>query len=190
MASTKESDVEKSARPSTPTQKRPGESGPFRKAAQWFNDYYPWIGLVLRLGIGGVWIVAGSLKITDLNQSAIAVQAYQILPNSVAEIVGIMLPIIEIAIGLFLVLGLATAPAAIVSALLFLAFVIGISAAWARGLQIDCGCFGGGGQLEEGVDPGYLGKVLQDGGLLLCSALLVWRPGTKFSADELIFKTK
>lgn len=189
MASTQEPDVAKSTRPSTPETDNPGEKGP-RSITRLFHNYYPWLGLLLRLGVGAVWVTAGAMKISNLNQSVIAVQAYQILPNSVAQAVGIVLPMIEIAIGLLLILGLATAPAAIVSGLLFLAFVIGISAAWARGLQIDCGCFGGGGELEEGVDPGYLGKLLQDGGLLLCSALLVWRPGTKFSADELIFKTK
>ena len=48
-------------------------------------------------------------------------------------------------VGLCLLCGLVTRVAAVVSAVLQLAFIIGISSAWARGLQIDCGCFGGGG---------------------------------------------
>ena len=58
-----------------------------------------------------------------------------------------MLPFVEIVLGVLLVLGLFTRPAAIVSTLLMVAFIIGISQAWARGLTIDCGCFGGGGQI-------------------------------------------
>ena len=30
----------------------------------------------------------------------------------------------------------------VVSSLFFIAFIIGISSAWARGLEINCGCFG------------------------------------------------
>ena len=59
--------------------------------------------------------------------------------------VGHLLPVLEVVVGLCLVLGLLTRGAAVVSALLFVAFIVGIASAWARGLQIDCGCFGGGG---------------------------------------------
>lgn len=150
----------------------------------------PWIGVPARLLVGIVWIAAGALKVTDLNQSIHAVQAYQILPSGLAEAVGIVLPLIELAIGALLVVGLATMPAAVISGLLFIAFIIGISSAWARGLQIDCGCFGSGGQLADGVDPNYFWEIMRDVGLLLCSALLMWRPRTKFSVDGLLFKTK
>lgn len=154
------------------------------------DRWTPWVGLVARLLVGGVWLVAGALKISDIKQSVYAVNAYQILPTNLAEIVGILLPVIEIAIGLLIILGLATMPASVVSGLLFIAFIVGISAAWARGLNIDCGCFGGGGQLGKGEDPQYWLEILRDVGLLLCSALLVWRPHTKVSCDELMFKTK
>ena len=42
-------------------------------------------------------------------------------------------------------MGLLTRPVAVLSALMLAGFVIGIASAWARGLQIECGCFGGGG---------------------------------------------
>ena len=51
--------------------------------------------------------------------------------------------------GVCLVLGLLTRAAAVLSALLFVAFIVGIASAWARGLQIECGCFGGGGTSAE-----------------------------------------
>ncbi len=71
-------------------------------------------------------------------------RAYRLLPESVVPVVGHGLPILEILVGLCLVLGLLTRVTAVVSGLLLLAFIIGISSAWARGLQIECGCFGGG----------------------------------------------
>jgi uncharacterized membrane protein YphA (DoxX/SURF4 family) len=99
------------------------------------------LGTVLRLVLGGVLLVAGALKVTNLGQSALAVRAYQLLPYDLAGYVGYALPVIEIIVGLLLVLGLFTRPSAIGGSLLMLAFVVGIASAWARGLAIDCGCF-------------------------------------------------
>ena len=67
-------------------------------------------------------------------------------------------------------LGLLTRAMAAVSALLFVAFIIGIASAWARGLEIDCGCFGGGGQLD-GASAKYPGEIARDVGLLLAVAV-------------------
>ncbi|HIW63106.1 MAG TPA: DoxX family membrane protein [Candidatus Stackebrandtia excrementipullorum] len=154
------------------------------------NRSTEWIGLAARLIVGGVWIVAGALKVTDLRSSVRAVQAYELLPNSLAEIVGVLLPLMEIGIGALLIVGLATQISAVLSSALFVAFIVGIASAWARGLQIDCGCFGGGGQLAEGEAPEYLSKILQDIGLLALSGLLVWRPVTRFSVDHILFRAK
>ena len=71
------------------------------------------------------------------------------------------------------------------SALLFVAFIIGIGSAWARGLEIDCGCFGGGGELAGASDK-YPGEIARDVGLLLASLWLVVRPRTRWSLDSLI----
>ena len=77
-----------------------------------------------------------------------AVQAYELFPlRASPSAIGLGLPFLEIALGLLLVLGLFTRPAAIVATVLMVVFIIGISQAWARGLTIDCGCFGGGGQI-------------------------------------------
>jgi len=154
------------------------------------DRYTPWAGTAARLIVGGVWLVAGALKVTDLRSSIRAVQVYELLPNSIAEIVGIVLPLVEVGIGALLILGLATQASAVVSTLLLLAFIVGIASAWARGLQIDCGCFGGGGQLGEGESPQYLVEILRDIGLLALSALLIWRPTTRYSIDSILFKTK
>ena len=72
---------------------------------------------------------------------------------------------------------------ATVSALLFGAFIVGITSAWSRGLQIDCGCFGGGG-FDAGATAQYPWEIARDVGLLLLSGLLVWRPRTRLSLDN------
>ena len=77
----------------------------------------------------------------------------------------------------------ATRISAGVSAALLVIFIAGIASAWARGLAIDCGCFGTGGQLAAGQTPSYLPEILRDLGFLaLAGFLLIW-PRTPFSVD-------
>jgi uncharacterized membrane protein YphA (DoxX/SURF4 family) len=115
-----------------------------------------------------------------------AVRAYDLLPEAVVPTVGQLLPVVEVVIGACLVLGLLTRAAAVVSALLFLAFIIGISSAWARGLSIECGCFGGGGRIPDAAEK-YPGEIARDVGLLALSLWLVVRPRTRLALDALLF---
>lgn len=147
-----------------------------------------WLVLVARLATGGVWIVAGLLKLPDPAASVRAVRAYDLLPEAIVPTVGHLLPVVEVAIGACLALGVLTRLAGVLSAVLFLAFVIGISAAWARGLQIDCGCFGGGGY-DAYATSAYPWEIARDLGLLALSALVVLRPASRWSLDVLLFPT-
>ena len=147
-----------------------------------------WVGLLARLVVGGVWIVAGALKLPDPAQSVNAVRAYQLLPGSLVQPVGQLLPVVEIVIGLCLVLGLLTRAAAVLSSVLFVLFIVGIASAWARGITIDCGCFGGGGYDPNATDK-YPWEIARDAVLLLVSLFLVWKPSTRLALDSLLFRT-
>ncbi len=144
------------------------------------------IGLLARLTLGAVLVLAGALKVTSPAASAMAVRAYQILPYDFAGYLGYALPVVEILVGLLLVAGLLTRASAVVGGLLMLGFVIGIISAWTRGLTIDCGCFGGGGTI--GASQTQYGKdVLRDAALAACAAWLVARPRTAYSLDHRLF---
>jgi uncharacterized membrane protein YphA (DoxX/SURF4 family) len=144
----------------------------------------PWVGTAVRLGLAAVWLTAGGLKVGDLAAAGRAVNAYQLLPYDVATAVGAAQPFVEIALGVLLLVGLATRLAAGVSAALLLLFIAGIASAWARGLSIDCGCFSAGGELAPGQAPSYLPEILRDVGfLVLAGFLLVW-PRTRLSVDS------
>jgi uncharacterized membrane protein YphA (DoxX/SURF4 family) len=150
------------------------------------RTWAPWAGVLARLVVGGVWLVAGVLKLPDPAENVRTVRAYQILPESVVPAVGHGLPILEILVGACLLLGLLTRVAGGLSALMQLAFVIGIASVWARGLSIDCGCFGGGGNTVLDPVPGYIEDLLRDGLLLaLAAALAVW-PASRLSLDGLL----
>lgn len=150
------------------------------------NRTLPWVGLLARLVTGGVWIVAGGLKITEPDASIAAVRAYQLLPSSVAEVVGLALPAVELMVGLALVLGVLTRGAAVLSALLFVGFIIGIASVWARGIEIDCGCFGGGGAKADAASD-YPWEIARDAALLAASLLVASLGRTRLALDSVLF---
>ena len=144
----------------------------------------PWVATVARLGLAAVWLVAGATKVGDLAAAGRAVNAYRILPYDVAVAVGAAQPFVELALGVLLLLGLATRLAAGLSTVLLLLFVAGISSAWARGLAIDCGCFSKGGDLAAGQSPSYAPEISRDVGFLVLAGFLLLWPRTKLSIDS------
>jgi uncharacterized membrane protein YphA (DoxX/SURF4 family) len=136
--------------------------------------------LVARVVLGGVWIVAGLTKLPDPAGSVRAVRAFQLLPEAVVPAVGYGLPLLEVALGVCLVLGIAVRVGAIVSAVLLGAFIIGVTSAWARGFSIDCGCFGGGGAVASDQTR-YGTEVLRDGALLVVTAVLIRWPASRYA---------
>ncbi|GAB2687532.1 MauE/DoxX family redox-associated membrane protein [Thalassiella azotivora] len=158
---------------------------PDRRAASRLRRAAPWALLVARLGLAGVWVVAGALKVADPAASVRAVRAYQLLPEALVPAVGYALPFVEIALGVLLLVGLGTRTAAAVSAVLLVVFVVGVSAAWARGLSIDCGCFGGGGEVEPGATR-YVEELVRDTAFLAASLALLVRPRTRWAVDSFI----
>lgn len=141
--------------------------------------------VVARLGLAALFLAAGLLKVADPGANVRAVRAYDVLPEPVVPAVGYGLPFLEIGLGVLLLVGLAVRAVAVVSAVLLVVFLAGVVSAWARGLSIDCGCFGGGGQIDP-EDTRYLEEVVRDGVALLAAALLVWRPHTPLSVDRLL----
>jgi uncharacterized membrane protein YphA (DoxX/SURF4 family) len=143
----------------------------------------PWLGLIARLILGGVLFAAGFLKIDKPDISQMAVRSYEMLPISIANLLGLILPPVEMALGALLILGALTRVAAALGGFTMFIFIIAIAQAWARGLNIDCGCFGGGGTVAA-EDTRYLQEILRDLGLVFLAAYLVRYPFTKFSIDK------
>ncbi|MBB4685881.1 putative membrane protein YphA (DoxX/SURF4 family) [Amycolatopsis jiangsuensis] len=140
------------------------------------------IGTLARLGLAAVWFVSGGVKIADPGQTYLAVQAYDVLPHALVRPVATALPLLELVLGLLLLVGLATRWVAGVALVLLAVLVAGIAQSWARGLSIDCGCFGGGGQVAEG-QTAYPQEILRDAGFALLAVWLLVRPRTWISLD-------
>ena len=135
------------------------------------------VGTVARLGLAAVFLVSGVLKAVDPDAAYVAVRAYDVLPKAGVALVAGILPWLEIVLGLLLLAGLATRVVAVASAGLLVVFIAGVVQAWARGLSIDCGCFGGGGAVDPGQTT-YGLELLRDAGFLLMAAWLIVRPRT------------
>jgi uncharacterized membrane protein YphA (DoxX/SURF4 family) len=143
----------------------------------------PWLTLLFRVVLGGVLLVAGGLKVGNPQKSAMSVRAYELLPIDIANFFGYVLPWFEIGVGALLILGVAVKISALLGGATMLIFILAISQAWARGLSIDCGCFGGGGAIDPSQTK-YLEEILRDIGLMLMAIYLYRFPSGRFALDK------
>jgi uncharacterized membrane protein YphA (DoxX/SURF4 family) len=109
------------------------------------------INCVLRLLVGGAFVFAGALKIADPAKFAVDVGNYRLLPHEMINLVAILLPWIEITAGAFVLAGIWLRAAALVITSLTVVFFFAIVSALARGLDIECGCFGTVGGQQVGL---------------------------------------
>ena len=128
--------------------------------------------ILCRLFVGVVFILAGAMKVWNVqvahepvghelvihaasvpDPSAFVkdVANYQMLPHALTHLVAITLPWIEVVAGVLLLLGVWVRPSALIIGGLIVVFLIGITQALARGLDIHCGCFGTAGGRKVGV---------------------------------------
>lgn len=151
------------------------------------SDRRLWASTVVRVVLGLVMMYAGVAKLVDPSQALRAVQAYRILPASLDDIVAVGLPLLEIAVGVLLLLGLGTRLAAAIAGGLMVVFIAGVASAWIRGFSIDCGCFGGGGDVPtSNLTFRYGSEILRDAGLLALATWLMRFPMSRLAADRLV----
>lgn len=147
------------------------------------------ITLAARCILGGVLLVAGGLKAFSPSESASAVAAYKIVPTQIAHLAGYALPWLEIALGILLIIGVSVRFAAVTGGAVMLLFIAAIISVWARGVLIDCGCFGGGGAIDPSkaaaVHRAYFLEILRDCGLALCATYLYFFPYGRFGVEKL-----
>ena len=99
------------------------------------------IALLCRVILGIVLIYASIDKIIHPAEFAKAIGNYNVLPFGLENLLGIVLPILELLVGACLILGIMIDGAAIIAAGMMVVFIIAISQALFRGIDINCGCF-------------------------------------------------
>jgi len=93
--------------------------------------------------LGLIFLFAAWGKISDPATFAQAIYRYDIAPVWVANLAAVLLPWVELAAGLCLVTGVWQRPAALLIGALLVFFIILLAITWARGIDLDCGCFPG-----------------------------------------------
>ena len=99
------------------------------------------IALLCRVILGIVLIYASIDKIIHPAEFANAIGNYNVLPFGLENLLGIVLPVLELLVGICLVLGIMIDGSAIIAGGMMVVFIIAISQALFRGIDIDCGCF-------------------------------------------------
>ena len=100
------------------------------------------ISALLRLALAAVFIYAGVVKILDAQRFALDVQHYELTPWTVSVLVAVYLPWLEVVAGIALILRRQQLGALVALGGMMAIFLSALLSAWARGLDISCGCFG------------------------------------------------
>src|SRR5512143_2444957 len=148
-----------------------------------FSAPQPWISLLVRIAAGVIMVWAGVAKLLDVHASVRAVRAYRLLPEAVVPLVGNVLPFIEVGLGVLLIAGVMTRTMAVIYLALLVVYVGGAIWAWAHGLQIDCGCFGGDGTLATGTTTNYAAHFIERAEFMALGLWLVFFPKSALSLD-------
>jgi uncharacterized membrane protein YphA (DoxX/SURF4 family) len=128
--------------------------------------------LVVRIALGLVFIAAAAPKIWRPDEFADAINNYRLIPYFLVNISAIALPWVEMLFGVFLVFGFRVKAASLATTCLLAVFLAAIISAWARHIDISCGCFGTG----KNSAPISWHEVVRDSLFLAMSVFTYIRP--------------
>lgn len=149
--------------------------GRWRAIWQWLRSSHP--TLFSRLAVSAVFLMAGVSKALDRPAFAAEISAYRLAPTLLVQPIALALPLLEILIGVYLLLGFMQRWSAGAAAVLLIGFIGAMALTLARGLTLDCGCFGntlGVGILRETVGPS---SIARDVFFLALAVHLIMVPG-------------
>jgi len=141
------------------------------------------INLVIRLFVGGLFVTTGISKIIDPVLFAKEISNYDMLPNFFINLFAIILPWIELIVGIFFAFGIRVRANMLLIAGMLLMFNFAVAVAWARGLNINCGCFSSIAKETVGI-----GKLSENFVMFAALIFMFFFPDNRFSLEALILK--
>ncbi|MBE3131704.1 MAG: DoxX family membrane protein [Acidobacteria bacterium] len=126
--------------------------------------------VLFRLVLGGLFVYAGVVKVLDPLDFAQNIRNYRLVGQSLSFIAAVVLPWLEILAGVALALGVWKRASALIISGLLVFFILLTLVTIARGLDVDCGCFGA---LSR---KSGLGVILEDLGMLFMGLCLLFAP--------------
>lgn len=139
---------------------------------------HPLTNLISRAFVGFIFLAFGLSKIAVPEQFAKEIANYALLPEFSLNIFALILPWIELIIGILLILGIRLKANSIIGSALMLIFIFMVAFAWARGLDISCGC--------SSAHPQQVGlpKILENTGLLILLIIVYINPNNKYTLER------
>jgi len=98
--------------------------------------------IVARLIIGAIFLISGLAKISDPVRFILTLREFRLFPEEIVPLTVVWLPWLELLLGLCVLVGLLHRTAALVLACMNAGFLAAILSVIARGIVVDCGCFG------------------------------------------------
>lgn len=98
--------------------------------------------LLVQVAVGLVLLWSASEHLKNMQFFLISVFRYELFPQPMVKLIVLMMPYVELLLGVYLLANLNPSFSRLMTALVFFAFAILQITALARGLEIDCGCFG------------------------------------------------
>ena len=140
------------------------------------NDLKNMLVLICRIFLGFLFIYASLEKILQPEEFAKQVGYYKALPFGLENLLAILLPWTELIVGICLLAGLLVDGATLLSIIMNLVFILAISQAMIRGIDITCGCF------KVSADSEKLGlhTIIRDIIFLIMSFVVLNRQERKF----------
>jgi uncharacterized membrane protein YphA (DoxX/SURF4 family) len=139
----------------------------------------PWLSLLVRVFIGGYFVVAAVPKIIEPLAFATSIMHYGLIPSWSVNAVALMLAWLELLAGVGLIMGIRTRVLSLLCGGMLLIFTLAVAYAVVLGLKIDCGCFG-----ESGGEEVSWIKVAKNSAMILGCAYLWWSPRSVLSLDH------
>jgi uncharacterized membrane protein YphA (DoxX/SURF4 family) len=141
----------------------------------------------VQIALGAVFVAAALPKITDPPAFAHMIYNYRLVPGVLVNTLALVLPWIELIVGILLIVGAWRREAALVAALLLLVFLGAIGWNLARGHAIDCGCFDvrSAGKTPDQLLSDMKWVLVRDVGLLILAAQVLLATSPQFSARRM-----
>jgi len=126
--------------------------------------------VVFRLVLGGLFVYAGIVKVLDPLDFAQDIRNYRLVGQALSFLAAVVLPWLEILAGVALAAGVWTRASALIISGLLVFFILLTLVTIARGLDVECGCFG-----ALSRKSGF-GVILEDLGMLFMGLGLLFAP--------------
>jgi uncharacterized membrane protein YphA (DoxX/SURF4 family) len=110
-----------------------------RPLGEWLT--HPWLTVRVQIALGAIFVLAALPKIADPPSFAHMIYNYRLVPGAAVNALALVLPWVELLVGLALILGVWPREAAALAGLLLIVFIAAIAINLARGRAVDCGCF-------------------------------------------------